>query len=634
MNEFIISKNYKKDASTILSGMYTIVPTMVYFYDSGSLTDTAVKLLTETQDITEAQTKEIIKNNIVGYNEVNYVGSGDGFTEITLMIQGSDQTLDSDFNPKTIPNREILRFERAIVLYDMYELTPANTIKTKVKSGLPLGVYVLGKPISLDVNNSTGLYGGSTSWSGKIYIGYNNQVYSESGKTPNIVKNEDVEAYSNLLRKMGTLINSYSENTKSYQTYVDYIKDISDKFTKEKHINVPYMREGNWYVNGKLVQSGDSTTREKYTRDIENIYQEYTEEFNKLKQRTEIELNELKEFIVGTGNLKARIEKIENDIVNNLSTFSQFSKNFENTILPELKNKDIEIDKVLVELRNLINHLTGTVVPDMEVRIRKAYTELIENKINTIKAEIVTVVNSLNNKADQAELQATLDAVDEKLRNFGRTVPSQQTLADFDQRIKDNLSNINTLSGTISGLKSKTEDLSGKINNLETGKSSVSKVNELENQLKTLEQKIKNNPSVPIGMIALWSGNEDTIPTGWQRVRELDGRFPVGVGGDADKNGTSSSFNIREKGGEYFHKLEVSELPEHKHDIKIVNMVIADGNDGTTARAVAISDQPENGVWQWNVRHTDFPIQNTGLNQSHNNIPPFYGVYFIRYIGV
>lgn len=630
MNEFIISKNYKKDASTILSGMYTIVPTMVYFYDSGSLTDTAVKLLTETQDITEAQTKEIIKNNIVGFNEVNYVGSSDGFTEITLMIQGSDQTLDSDFNQKTIPNREILRFERAIVLYDMYELTPANTIKTKVKSGLPLGVYVLGKPISLDVNNSTGLYGGSTSWSGKIYIGYNNAVYSEnSGKgNGNItIKNEDVSAYSNLLRKMGTLINSYSENTKSYQAYVDYIKDISDKFTKEKHINVPYMREGNWYVNGKLVQSGDSTTRENYVRSIENIYQEYTEEFNKLKQRTEIELNELKEFIVGTGNLKARIEKIENDIVNNFNTYITFSKNFENTILPELKNKDIEIDKVLVEIRNLINHLTGTVVPDMEVRIRKAYTELIENKITTIKAEIVSVVNSLNNKADQAELQATLDAVDEKLRNFGRTVPSQQTLADFDERIKNNLSNLKTLSGTISGLKSKTEVLSGKISNLETGKSSVSKVLELENQLKTLEQKIKNElPSVPIGMIALWSGNEDTIPTGWQRVRELDGRFPVGVGTGTDDTRTHKSFDIRETGGEYFHKLEVSELPSHSHILNIKGTQVEYGGSDRGDRPVSITSDGQTT--------TDKSVHKTGGDSAHNNIPPFYGVYFIRYIGV
>lgn len=633
MNEFIISKNYKKDASTILSGMYTIVPSMVYFYDSGSLTDTAVKLLTETQDITEAQTKEIIKNNIVGYNEVNYVGSGDGFTEITLMIQGSDQTLDSDFNPKTIPNRAILRFERAIVLYDMYELTPANTIKTKVKSCLPLGVYVLGKPISLDVNNITGLYGGSTSWSGKIYIGYNNTVYSEnSGKgngntVPNItIKNEDVEAYSNLLRKMGTLINSYSENTKSYQAYVDYIKDISDKFTKEKHINVPYMREGNWYVNGKLVQSGDSTTRENYVRNIENIYQEYTEEFNKLKQRTEIELNELKEFIVGTGNLKARIEKIENDIVNNFNTYITFSKNFENTILPELKNKDIEIDKVLVELRNLINHLTGTVVPDMEVRIRKAYTELIENKINTIKAEIVTVVNSLNNKADQAELQATLDAVDEKLKNFGRTVPSQQTLADFDERIKNNLSNLNTLSGTISGLKSKTEDLSGKISNLETGKSSVTKVKELEDQLKTLEQKIKNSPSIPIGMIALWSGNEDTIPNGWQRVRELDGRFPVGVGSSNDISNNGHNFAIREMGGEYKHKLTENEMPRHIHNIYIKNAHVEYGGSDRGDRPVSLTPDGQVG--------TDKVVQATGGDVPHNNIPPFYGVYFIRYIGV
>lgn len=631
MNDFIISQSYKHNASTILSGMYTIIPTKVYFYDTGSLTDPAIKILTETEDITSTQVKEIIKNNIVGFNEVNYVGSSDGFTEITLMIQGTDKTLDSDFNEKIVPNREFLRFERAVVLYDMYELTPANTLKTKVKSDLPLGVYILNKPITLDVNNGTGLYGGSTSWSGKIYIGYNNQnsgnnVPGNGNTIPNIVKNEDVDAYSNLLRKMGTLINSYNENTKSYQSYVEYIKDISNKFTKEKHINVPYLREGNWYVNGKLVGSGDTTTRESYIKGIQEIYKEYTEEFNKLKNRTEIELNELKEFIVGTGNLKARIEKIENDITNNFNTYLTFSKNFENTILPELLKKDVEMDKVLVELRGLINHLTGTVVPDVESRIKKAYTELIENKLTTIRAEIVTMVNSLNNKADRTELQATLDAVEDKLRNFGRTVPGQQTLADFDKRIKDNLSNINTLTGTISGLKSKNEDLSSKISNLETGKSSVTKVNELENQLKTLEQQLKNNPSVPIGMIALWSGNEDTIPNGWQKVVEFTGRFPVGAGAGADKSGNIDYFDLRGTGGEYQHKLTIDEIPSHNHLLNIKNAHVEYGGSDRGDRPVSLTSDGQTTA--------DSPIHNVGGNQPHNNVPPYYAVYFIRYIGV
>lgn len=624
MNDFIISQSYKHNASTILSGMYTIVPSKVYFYDTGSLTEPAIKLLTETEDITEAQTKEIIKNNIVGFNEVNYVGSSDGFTEITLMLQGTDKTLDSDFNEKVIPNRDSLRVERAVVLYDMYELTPANTLKTKVKSNLPLGVYILSRPITLDVNNGTGLYGGSTSWSGKIYIGYN----SGNGSTnkTNVVKIEDVDAYSNLLRKMGTLINSYNENTKSYQNYVEYIKDISNKFTKEKHINIPYMKEGNWYVNGKLVGSGDTTTREAYIKDIQEIYKEYTIEFEKLKQRTEIELNELKEFIVGTGNLKARIEKIENDIINNFNTYNTFSQNFHNTILPELLKKDVEMDKVLVELRGLINHLTGTVVPDLESRIKKAYTELIENKINTIRAEIVTVVNTLNNKADKTELQAALDAVDGKLRNFGRTVPSQQTLADFDKRIKDNLSNINTLSGTISGLKSKNDELVSKVSNLETGKSSVSKVTELENKLTEFEQKLKNGPSIPIGMIAIWSGNEDTIPAGWQRVRELDGRFPVGVGSSNDTANNGHNFAIREIGGEYRHKLTENEMPRHNHNIYIKNAHVEYGGSDRGDRPVSLTPDGQVG--------TDKVVQLTGGDVPHNNIPPFYGVYFIRYIGI
>ena len=50
-----------------------------------------------------------------------------------------------------------------MVLFDVYETVAPNTQKIIKFNDLPLGILRLGKSVELDIENSEGLYGGSTS---------------------------------------------------------------------------------------------------------------------------------------------------------------------------------------------------------------------------------------------------------------------------------------------------------------------------------------------------------------------------------------------------------------------------------------------------------------------------------------
>ena len=298
---FKISKSYIKQSSRILSGMFSLIPTKVFYYDGASITEPAEKILLETEDITSTQTLELLKNNIVAFSEVNYLGSGDSYSEITLLLEGSKKTLDSNFREIELPGREnnVLRFNTAVVLFDVYETVAPNTQKIIKFNDLPLGILRLGKSVELDIENSEGLYGGSTSWSSKIYLGNSlksnkNKKLGKNGQNNKVTINfEDNDAYSALIRKMNSLLEQYSNLTTSYNAYTEYIKDISNKFTNEKNVNVPYTKDGHLYVNGKLVGNFNNQLAHKYELDLELVYKEFQDRFNVLKDKTETQIKEI-----------------------------------------------------------------------------------------------------------------------------------------------------------------------------------------------------------------------------------------------------------------------------------------------------------------------------------------------------
>jgi len=123
----------------------------------------------------------------------------------------------------------------------------------------------------------------------------------------------------------------------------------------------------------------------------------------------------------------------------------------------------------------------------------------------------------------------------------------------------------------------------------------------------------------------------------WEVDTEFEARFPVGVGafvasGAVAVLGKTTSTSIA---GEDQHKLTIPELAAHTHDVAI-KVFGHGGEDGD--RSAADGGTTSNTVTN---NTTIFPSStidpdldakavSVGGDIAHNNLPPFYGVYFIK----
>ena len=128
-----------------------------------------------------------------------------------------------------------------------------------------------------------------------------------------------------------------------------------------------------------------------------------------------------------------------------------------------------------------------------------------------------------------------------------------------------------------------------------------------------------------------YSGN---IYTGamWEVDTAFDARFPVGAGtfaasGAVSVNGTTTSTAVA---GEDQHTLVTGEMPQHNHVLDV---------DGKPAvfwdNFVQEAGGDSNPSYSFNtgVPKTANSTATSGGGAAHNNLPPFYGVYFIKRTG-
>lgn len=127
------------------------------------------------------------------------------------------------------------------------------------------------------------------------------------------------------------------------------------------------------------------------------------------------------------------------------------------------------------------------------------------------------------------------------------------------------------------------------------------------------------NKTIAKGMIVMWYGNANAVPNGWALCNgsngtpDLRNRFIIGAG---------SSYGLGATGGEVNHTLTESEIPAHKHIVPWGEAHDTDawwGTYGSNLYGAGSSDN--DNMW----RYTS-PI---GGGQAHNNMPPYYGLYFI-----
>lgn len=150
----------------------------------------------------------------------------------------------------------------------------------------------------------------------------------------------------------------------------------------------------------------------------------------------------------------------------------------------------------------------------------------------------------------------------------------------------------------------------------------------------------------PIGSIIMWNGN--TAPFGWGLCNgstytrsdgqgtitspDLRGRFILSLG-----QGPLGSANntIGYTGGEENHTLTTNEIPSHNHSINDPGhnhnwTSGAEGDDngsGGSFSEFTYAPGFNNSVIQSNT--TGITVNNTGGDQSHNNMPPYYVLAYI-----
>jgi len=141
-----------------------------------------------------------------------------------------------------------------------------------------------------------------------------------------------------------------------------------------------------------------------------------------------------------------------------------------------------------------------------------------------------------------------------------------------------------------------------------------------------------------------YDGGDGTVYSGnpyagsmWEIDTEFEARFPVGVGafvasGAVVVQGKATSTSIV---GEDQHLLTTAEMPTHTHQVSIKTFGHG-GNDGDRVAADGGTSSPTltNNVTAFPSSTLDPDVDaiaaNTGGNAAHNNLPPFYGVYFIK----
>ena len=121
------------------------------------------------------------------------------------------------------------------------------------------------------------------------------------------------------------------------------------------------------------------------------------------------------------------------------------------------------------------------------------------------------------------------------------------------------------------------------------------------------------------GMIILWSGAADAIPTGFtlcdgnNNTPDLRGRFVVGY---HDSNG---DYDVDDTGGAETVTLSIAQMPNHKHTTTFDGKKYFPGGGSTSVSFGGAGGYPAD----------TFSMDNTGGGGAHENRPPYYALCYI-----
>ena len=127
---------------------------------------------------------------------------------------------------------------------------------------------------------------------------------------------------------------------------------------------------------------------------------------------------------------------------------------------------------------------------------------------------------------------------------------------------------------------------------------------------------ISGSGLLPSGVILLWSGAADAIPSGFvlcdgnNSTPNLSGKFIVGY------SASNGDYDVNDTGGAESVTLTLNQIPAHTHTYERTDV------------GIDVSDRP----WPASNNDCDMTNQNTssaGGGQAHENRPPFYALCYI-----
>ena len=189
-------------------------------------------------------------------------------TAVMQEIAGEDPTKEAiAIDPETgqamvePSTRKNLTFNAIILYYNLYQVDPSTKTNDfqPICKDMPLGLYIPESPVQVKLEVQE-LFGQGTSWSTRICSRFTTS--NTAALNPNPARSSEYATMTKVLSEFGdinstmqSILNSRgaTDNDETGMAYGD-VKSYLDEFKAKRQVNVPYIKDGYWFVNGRKME--------------------------------------------------------------------------------------------------------------------------------------------------------------------------------------------------------------------------------------------------------------------------------------------------------------------------------------------------------------------------------------------
>lgn len=144
---------------------------------------------------------------------------------------------------------------------------------------------------------------------------------------------------------------------------------------------------------------------------------------------------------------------------------------------------------------------------------------------------------------------------------------------------------------------------------------------------------------IPSGIISMWSGATNAIPTGWSLCNgengtpDLRDKFIVGAGGNYEAGATGGNTSTTISGNTGETTLTIAQIPSHSH------LLVGDGGEGMSGGTATVTIRGTQPNYTGFIRRQVYTGgEGGGGSHSHSlsgnvqTLPPYYALCFIMKI--